>query len=71
MNQDTVTVYSYSYYDRLAEGYMVSSWKAPLPMIRDTLHSEPVELTAEEVPADEIGADGFYRRVASGWGSLD
>lgn len=71
LESSSVVVYAYRYYDRLAEAFMVSAHKAPRRLISEHLGGEVLEGTAETVSADELGSDGCYRRVATGWGVLN
>lgn len=71
MSTPTITVYAYSYYDRLAEGFLVSPHKAPKELIRQQELGDPIEPTAQAVALDELGSDGMYRRIATGWGDLN
>jgi hypothetical protein len=71
MSSATVTVYAYSYYDRLAEGFLISTRKAPKSLIRERGLGDPLEPTAEDVLSSELGPDGCYQRQATGWGDLN
>lgn len=67
---DTVTVYSFRLFELDAEGYHVAPFKAPRELIAERFGGEVLEGTGVEVGADDLDAQGCYRRVATGWGAL-
>lgn len=68
---DTVTVYSFRVLGSDAETYHVAPFKAPRHLITEHFRGDVLEGTGEEIGADELDAQGRYRRVATGWGALD
>lgn len=67
----TVTVYSFRVLDHGCETTPVSTFKARWNDILGVFGGDPLESTAETVDADELDAQGRYRRVATGWGALN
>ncbi len=68
---DTVTVYSFRVFGSDAETYAVAPFKAPRHLITEHFRGDVLEGTGEEIGADELDAQGRYRRIATGWGALD
>lgn len=70
MNDDeTICVFSFRFYEGHSEMPSVAPFKATREAIAE-LRGEVIEGTEREVSADELDADGHYRRVATGWGEL-
>ena len=66
---ETICVFSFRFYDGHSERPEVAPFKATREVIAE-LRGEVIEGTEREVSADELDADGHYRRVATGWGEL-
>lgn len=66
-----VTVYNFSQFEVGSDMPVVSSFKAQRQAIAKTFKGQVLEGTAEEVPASELDQDGRFRRIATGWGSLN
>lgn len=67
----TVTVYNFSQFEIGSDTPVVSSFKAQRQAIAKTFKGQVLEGTGEDVPESELDHDGRFRRVATGWGSLD
>ena len=67
----TVTVYAFHLPEPSLECPSIAGFKAPRDAIESRFGGEVLEGTAESVPADELDAEGRYRRVATGWGELN
>lgn len=68
---EQVTVYAFRIVDAGPEASSISTFKAPRDAVVQRYRGEVLEGTAEVVPADELDAEGRYRRVATGWGELN
>jgi hypothetical protein len=66
-----VTVYNFSQFEVGSDTPVVSGFKAQRQAIARIFKGQVLEGTAEEVPESELDQDGRFRRVATGWGSLD
>ncbi len=67
---ETVTVYSFSYYDFETGETPVALYKATRATIAGTQGARVLEGTAEVVHRDALDRRGRYRRLATGWGDL-
>jgi hypothetical protein len=67
----TVTVYNFSHFDVGSDAPVVSGFKAERQAIAKVFKGQVLEGTAEEVPESELDQEGRFRRVATGWGSLN
>ena len=67
----TVTVYNFSQFEVGSDAPVVSGFKAQRQAIKKLFKGQVLEGTGEEVPESELDGDGRFRRVATGWGSLD
>ena len=67
---ETVTVYSFSYYDLKTRETPVALFKATRAAIAATQGGRLLEGTAEVVDRDALDGQGRYRRLATGWGDL-
>ncbi|MEK8033960.1 hypothetical protein AACH06_24305 [Ideonella sp. DXS29W] len=66
---ETISVYSF----RVYHGHCESPELAPFKATREAilaLGGQVLEGTDEDVPPDELDADGHFRRIPTGWGSL-
>lgn len=66
-----VTVFNFRLLDSGYESAPLSSFKATQEAILTVFGGDPVEGTAQRVPASELDSSGRYRRVPTGWGALD
>lgn len=66
-----VTVYNFSQFELGSDTPVVSGFKAQRQVIAKIFKGQVLEGTGEEVPTSELDQDGRFRRVATGWGSLD
>ena len=66
-----VTVYNFSRFEIGSDTPVVSGFKAQRQAIAKIFKGQVLEGTGEEVPASELDQDGRFRRVATGWGSLN
>lgn len=66
-----VTVYNFSQFEIGSDTPVVSGFKAQRQAIAKIFKGQVLEGTAEEVPESELDQDGRFRRVATGWGSLN
>ena len=66
-----VTVYNFSQFDVGSDAPVVSGFKAQRQAIAKIFKGQVLEGTGEEVPESELDQDGRFRRVATGWGSLN
>jgi hypothetical protein len=66
-----VTVFAFRIVDAGPEAVSISSFKASREAVVERYRGEVLEGTAEVVLADELDAEGRYRRVATGWGELN
>ena len=66
-----VTVYNFSQFDVGSDAPVVSGFKAQRQAIAKIFKGRVLEGTGEEVPESELDQDGRFRRVATGWGSLN
>lgn len=66
----TVAVYNFRDVSRGFELAEVSPFKATRDAIVQRFRGDPIDSTEEWVDADELDAQGRYRRIATGWGSL-
>lgn len=66
-----VTVYNFSQFEVGSDTPVVSGFKAQRQAIARIFKGQVLEGTAEEVPESELDQDGRFRRVATGWGSLN
>lgn len=69
-HDETVTVYSFSYFDLATRDTQVALYKATRAVIEATQGARVLEGTAEVVTRDALDAQGRYRRMATGWGDL-
>lgn len=67
----SVTVYNFSQFDVGSDAPVVSGFKAQRQAIAKIFKGQVLEGTGEEVPESELDQDGRFRRVATGWGSLN
>lgn len=70
MSAERVTVYSFRTLDSGYESSPVAPFKATRLAIVELFQGDPIEGTAEEVPASEVDAQGRFLRRATGWGEL-
>ena len=68
--QDRVVVYNFRQLGSNVESYEVALFKAT-PALIASLGGELLPGSEEEVAADELDAQGRYRRVSTGWGALN
>jgi hypothetical protein len=68
--QSRLTVYNFYTLDSGYESSPVSTFKATRKAIVEIFGGDPIEGTAESVPADAVDEQGRYRRLATGWGEL-
>jgi hypothetical protein len=66
-----VTVFNFSQFDVGSDAPVVSGFKAQRQVITKVFKGQVLEGTAEEVPESELDQEGRYRRIATGWGSLN
>jgi hypothetical protein len=66
-----VTVYNFSQFEIGSDTPVVSGFTAQRQAIARIFKGQVLEGTAEEVPESELDQDGRFRRVATGWGSLN
>jgi hypothetical protein len=66
-----VTVYNFSQFEIGSDAPIVSGFKAQRQTIAKVFKGQVLEGTGEKVPESELDQDGRFRRVATGWGSLD
>lgn len=66
----TVTVYSFQVRDFVPESTTYAPFKATRESIVHKFKGEVLEGTGEQIPRDELDAEGKHRRVATGWGEL-
>jgi hypothetical protein len=66
----TVKVYSFRVRDQHVESPRVETYKATRKAILEA-GGEPLEGTEQEVPAAALDPEGHYKRVNTGWGTLD
>lgn len=66
-----VTVYNLSQFEIGSDTPVVSGFKAQRQAIAKIFKGQVLEGTAEDVPESELDQDGRFRRVATGWGSLN
>jgi len=66
-----VTVYNFSQFEIGSDTPVVSGFKAQRQVIAKIFKGQVLEGTGEEVPTSELDQDGRFRRVATGWGSLN
>lgn len=66
-----VTVYNFSQFEIGSDTPVLSGFKAQRQAIAKIFRGQVLEGTAEEVPESELDQDGRFRRVATGWGSLN
>jgi hypothetical protein len=67
----TIKVYNYWIPHGGHDHRQVSTSKTTLEAIQNDLGCTPLLGTVQEVPVDELDADGHYQRRATGWGALD
>lgn len=70
MDAETISVFSFRFYDGGSERPEVAPFKATRETIA-LLHGEVLEGTDEEVARHELDADGHFRRMPTGWGELN
>lgn len=70
MNAETISVFSFRFYDGCSERPEVAPFKATREAIAE-LRGEVLEGTDEEVSRHELDAEGHFRRMPTGWGELD
>ena len=68
---EQLLVYNFWVIGGTAESKTISLSKAPLDVIVNTLKTEVVQGTGQSIFRSELDPCGQYRRVATGWGSLD
>ncbi len=66
-----VTVFSFRTLDSGFESSAVSAFKATREAIAEVYQGDVIEGTGQRVSAEELDAQGRYRRVATGWGELN
>ena len=69
-DSNVVTLYSFRVYTGHAERPQVSPHKATRESIVRT-GGELLKGTAQDVPVAALDAQGYFRRVATGWGELN
>lgn len=67
----TVTVYAFHTVEGEVETFMHAPFKATREAIVSRYGGRVLEGTAEHVDADQLDAQGRYRRIATGWGELN
>ena len=68
---EIVTVYNFSQFELGSDTPVVSGFKAQRQAIAKVFKGQVLEGTGEEVPTSELDEEGRFRRVATGWGSLN
>lgn len=68
--QNLVTVFSFTEMRRSSDAPPLALYKATRATIVGRLNGTVLEGTGEEVPEEDVDAQGRYRRIASGWGEL-
>lgn len=66
-----VTVYNFSQFEIGSDTPVVSGFKAQRQAIAKVFRGQVLEGTGEEVPESELDQEGRFRRIATGWGSLN
>ena len=66
--RSSVWVYAFLVAAGSANGMVTANLKATLPAI-ERRGAKPLPLTGEQVDASEVGPDGTWYRVATGWGA--
>jgi hypothetical protein len=70
MDAETISVFSFRFYDGHSERPEVAPFKATRQAIAE-LQGEILEGTDEEVARHELDRDGHFRRMPTGWGELN
>jgi hypothetical protein len=65
-----VTVYNFRTFDQGVEASEPTRYKATRERIAELREALILEGTAEQVPRSALDDQGFYRRIATGWGEL-
>lgn len=65
-----VTVFNFRRLEQGFESAPVSSYKATRHYIEAVIRGDPLEITAEAVPADDLDVQGCYRRLTTRWGEV-
>lgn len=68
--QTTTVYYFVSHHPSNPELTRAAGKKATIEAI-SRMQAEVIPGTDEEVPAESVTRDGFYQRMATGWGGLD
>ena len=70
-HRETVRVYSFRVFDLNAGEMRIAKFKAQRETIVSQFAGHVLELTGEDVAPGELDEQGRYRRIATGWGSLN
>lgn len=65
-----VIVYNFIEPQRSSDAPTLATYKATRETIVSRLKGSVLEGTGEEVPVQDLDAQGRYRRIATGWGEL-
>jgi hypothetical protein len=69
-SEQKITVFSFHTLDSGFESPAVSPFKATREAIANVYQGDVIEGTGQQVDADELDAQGRYRRLATGWGEF-